>query len=95
MASVEYLIKQFLTPDKKNLDLSNQNIGDKGAIKLSKAKNLSMEEAKAQRCATIPAGRYGEASEFGAMCAFMCSQHVGYMVGQNVLLDGGATVSTM
>ena len=41
MASVEYLIKQFLTPDKKNLDLSNQNIGDKGAIKLSKAKNLS------------------------------------------------------
>jgi 3-oxoacyl-[acyl-carrier protein] reductase len=61
----------------------------------AKAKNLSMEEAKAQRCATIPAGRYGEASEFGAMCAFMCSQHVGYMVGQNVLLDGGATVSTM
>jgi len=61
----------------------------------AKAKNLSMEEVKAERCATIPAGRYGAASEFGATCAFMCSQHVGYMIGQNVLLDGGATVSTM
>jgi len=61
----------------------------------AKAKNLSMEQVKAERCATIPAGRYGTASEFGATCAFMCSQHVGYMIGQNVLLDGGATVSTM
>ncbi|MBL4751260.1 MAG: SDR family oxidoreductase [Amylibacter sp.] len=60
-----------------------------------KAKGISMDEAKAQRSATIPAGRYGEASEFGAMCAFMCSKHVGYMIGQNVLLDGGATVSTI
>lgn len=61
----------------------------------AKAKNLSMDEVKAQRCATIPAARYGKASEFGATCAFMCSQHVGYMVGQNILLDGGATVSTI
>jgi 3-oxoacyl-[acyl-carrier protein] reductase len=61
----------------------------------AKAKNISMEEAKTQRCATIPAARYGTASEFGATCAFMCSNHVGYMIGQNILLDGGATVSTM
>ncbi|MBE9475994.1 MAG: SDR family NAD(P)-dependent oxidoreductase [Proteobacteria bacterium] len=61
----------------------------------AKAKNLSMDAVKAQRCATIPAGRYGQADEFGATCAFMCSQYVGYMIGQNVLLDGGATVSTM
>jgi 3-oxoacyl-[acyl-carrier protein] reductase len=61
----------------------------------AKAQNLSMEEVKAARCTTIPAGRYGEATEFGATCAFMCSKHVGYMIGQNVLLDGGATVSTI
>jgi 3-oxoacyl-[acyl-carrier protein] reductase len=59
------------------------------------AQNLSMEEVKAARCTTIPAGRYGEATEFGATCAFMCSKHVGYMIGQNVLLDGAATVSTI
>ena len=40
MASIEYLIKQFMTPDKKSLDLSNQQIGDKGAIKLSEYKSF-------------------------------------------------------
>ena len=40
MASVEYLIKQFLSEDKKSLDLSNQVLGDKGAVSLAKAKQL-------------------------------------------------------
>jgi 3-oxoacyl-[acyl-carrier protein] reductase len=60
-----------------------------------KAKGISMEEAQAERAATIPARRYGTAAEFGATCAFMCSQHAGFMVGQNVLLDGGATNATL
>lgn len=37
----------------------------------------------------IPAGRFGNAAEFGATCAFLCSQHAGFITGQNVLLDGG------
>ena len=61
----------------------------------AKAQGISMDEATNQRCATIPAGRYGTIEEFGATCAFMCSQQAGYMVGQNILLDGGATNSTM
>ena len=36
------------------------------------SKGISIEEAKAQRCATIPAGRYGTPEEFGAACAFLC-----------------------
>lgn len=59
------------------------------------AQGITMEEARAQRAATIPAGRYGTAAEFGQACAFLCSQHAGFMVGQNVLLDGGATVATI
>ncbi|MBU2868625.1 SDR family oxidoreductase [Pacificibacter marinus] len=55
----------------------------------------SFDDIRAEKYASIPAGRYGSAAEFGATCAFMCSQHAGFMVGQNVLLDGGATVSTM
>ena len=39
---------------------------------------------------TIPARRFGTPEEFGAICAFLCSQHAGYMTGQNVLADGGA-----
>ncbi len=41
-----------------------------------------------------PAGRYGTAEEFGAACAFLCSAHAGYIVGQNLLLDGGAYPGT-
>ncbi len=65
---------------------------DEGA---AKAQGITVDEAKANRNATIPAGRYGTIDEFGATCAFMCSQHAGYMIGQNILLDGGATNSTM
>ena len=65
---------------------------DEGA---AKAQGITVEEAMANRNATIPAGRYGTIEEFGATCAFMCSQHAGYMIGQNILLDGGATNSTM
>jgi 3-oxoacyl-[acyl-carrier protein] reductase len=54
-----------------------------------------MAQARRNREATIPAGRYGTATEFGATCAFMCSQHAGFMVGQNILLDGGAVNTTM
>ncbi len=62
---------------------------------VSKAQGISMDEATAQRTSTIPAGRYGTPEEFGATCAFLCSQHAGYIVGQNILLDGGATNTTL
>jgi 3-oxoacyl-[acyl-carrier protein] reductase len=62
---------------------------------VSSAEGISMDEAKSRREATIPARRYGTSEEFGATCAFMCSQHAGFMVGQNILLDGGATNATM
>lgn len=69
------------------------------AVSLDKAvteqQGISMEEAQAQRAATIPAGRYGTSDEFGATCAFLCSHHAGFIVGQNVLLDGGAFASAM
>lgn len=61
----------------------------------AKAQGMTLDEARKQRAATIPAGRYGTAQEFGATCAFMCSQYAGYMIGQNILLDGGATNATM
>ena len=65
---------------------------DAGVVK---ARGITMEQAQAERSATIPARRYGTAEEFGATCAFMCSQYAGYMVGQNILLDGGAMNATM
>lgn len=35
------------------------------------------------------AGRVGDPAELGAMCAFLCSRHAGYVTGQNILMDGG------
>ncbi|QFT59547.1 Bacilysin biosynthesis oxidoreductase YwfH [Sulfitobacter sp. THAF37] len=65
---------------------------DAGVVK---AKGITLEEARKERAAGIPAGRYGTRQEFGAACAFLCSQHAGFIVGQNLLLDGGATNVTM
>jgi 3-oxoacyl-[acyl-carrier protein] reductase len=62
---------------------------------VSKAQGIDMDQATKQRQATIPARRYGTAEEFGATCAFMCSQHAGFMVGQNIVLDGGAINATL
>lgn len=60
-----------------------------------KAKGISMDQARAERQATIPAHRYGTPAEFGAACAFLCSQHAGFIIGQNILLDGGAVNATL
>lgn len=62
---------------------------------VSKAEGIDREAARARRMGTIPARRYGTAADFGAACAFLCSVHAGFIVGQNLLLDGGATVSTL
>jgi len=62
---------------------------------VSQAQGITVDEARAQREATIPARRYGTAAEFGQTCAFLCSQHAGFIVGQNILLDGGATNATL
>jgi 3-oxoacyl-[acyl-carrier protein] reductase len=51
---------------------------------------ISMEEARRQIAATIPANRFGRPEEFGDTCAFLCGRNAGFMTGQNIQLDGGA-----
>ncbi|MFC3676879.1 SDR family oxidoreductase [Ferrovibrio xuzhouensis] len=55
----------------------------------SKKQGAELEAEFGKIAATIPAGRFGTAEEFGQVCAFMCSVQAAYMTGQNVLLDGG------
>jgi 3-oxoacyl-[acyl-carrier protein] reductase len=45
----------------------------------------------AERARNSPAGRVGDPDEFGAACVFLCSASSGFIVGQNLLLDGGAS----
>jgi 3-oxoacyl-[acyl-carrier protein] reductase len=61
----------------------------------ARRQNISFEEMLARRSATNPAGRVGDPKEFGDACAFLCAASSGFIVGQNLLLDGGAFNSTM
>ncbi len=50
----------------------------------------SLDDLAKDSVRSIPARRLGTREEFGATCAFLCSQHAGFITGQNILLDGGA-----
>ncbi|MDC0141229.1 SDR family oxidoreductase [Gammaproteobacteria bacterium] len=52
--------------------------------------NISREEARSQITSSIAANRFGRPEEFGATCAFLCSDHAGFISGQNLQLDGGS-----
>ena len=65
---------------------------DQSAVR---AEGISMQQVKAKRKAGIPVGRYGTRDEFGAACAFLCSQQAAFIVAQNILLDGGAINATI
>ena len=54
----------------------------------------TLDAVRAVQLARIPAGRFGSAQEFGAICAFLCSVQAGYMTGQNILADGGVYPGT-
>ncbi len=55
----------------------------------------SVEEEIAARGAASPAGRVGDPAEFGDACVFLCAASSGFIVGQNLLLDGGAFNATL
>jgi 3-oxoacyl-[acyl-carrier protein] reductase len=55
----------------------------------AEARNVPVATIDAERKASIPAGRFGTPAEFGAAVAFLCSQHAGFITGQNILIDGG------
>ncbi|HEX2546800.1 MAG TPA: SDR family oxidoreductase [Ramlibacter sp.] len=60
----------------------------------AKKAGQTLEAVMDGRRKTIPSQRFGNAEEFGAICAFLCSQQASYIVGQNILADGGAYPGT-
>ena len=60
----------------------------------AKKTGQTVEALADTRRKTIPARRFGNIEEFGAICAFLCSVQAGYINGQNVLADGGAYPGT-
>jgi 3-oxoacyl-[acyl-carrier protein] reductase len=61
----------------------------------ARRQNISFEAMLEKRGQSNPTGRVGDPAEFGDACAFLCAASSGFIVGQNLLLDGGAFNSTM
>jgi 3-oxoacyl-[acyl-carrier protein] reductase len=61
----------------------------------SQKQGVSVEDLRKELEASIPAKRLGTHTEFGEVCAFLCSIHAGFIVGQNILVDGGAVNATL
>ena len=60
-----------------------------GIVHAANQAGIDVDAARKQRMAATPAGRFGTAEEFGKVCAFLCSEHVGFMTANSVLMDGG------
>ena len=55
---------------------------------------LVRADSGSARVAQNPAGRFGQADELGAYCAFLCSAQAGFITAQNLLIDGGSYPGT-
>ncbi len=61
---------------------------------MAQKNGISVEQMTKQRIAHIPAERIGDPGEFGDACAYLCSAQAGFIIGHNLLLDGGAYPGT-
>ena len=66
-----------------------------GMRKLAEKAGQDYEGFAKARMAEVPAGRFGTPDEFGKACAFLCSADAGFIIGQNLLIDGGAVNVTL
>ena len=66
-----------------------------GALAAAAQRNVPVDDIVMERVANTPTGRPGDPAEFGDACAFLCSAKIGFIVGHNLLLDGGAFNSSI
>jgi transcriptional regulator with PAS, ATPase and Fis domain len=61
-----------------------------GAARLE---DMSHEEVEAfVKAVRLPAGRFGDAEDLGALVAMFCADQASYVTGQSLVVDGGITV---
>jgi 3-oxoacyl-[acyl-carrier protein] reductase len=53
-------------------------------------KNITYEQAREEIANSIAAKRFGQPSEFGDACAYLCSAQAGFISGQQLQMDGGS-----
>jgi 3-oxoacyl-[acyl-carrier protein] reductase len=65
-----------------------------GRYAAEKGTSVDAELESMVRTMGIPAGRFGNAADFGAMAAMFCSSFANYVTGQSLVVDGGYENST-
>jgi 3-oxoacyl-[acyl-carrier protein] reductase len=65
-----------------------------GSFDTERLRALLDDDGRQLRLQQIPAARLGDPSEFGQLCAYLCSAQASYVTGQNILIDGGAYPGT-
>ncbi len=66
-----------------------------GFQEAARASNRPVDELVLERAKGSPTGRVGYPAEFGDACAFLCSAKIGFIVGHNLILDGGSFNSSI
>ena len=66
-----------------------------GMHKLAASAGQDYDSFMKARMAEVPAGRFGTPEEFGRACAFLCSADAGFIIGQNLVIDGGSVNATL
>ena len=74
-----------LLPERFDTDRQKQM-----AERMMQQKGITFEQARSAIVDTLAAKRFGDPEEFGAACAFLCSDKAGFISGQNLQLDGGS-----
>ena len=59
--------------------------------RMAERRGTTPEAVRAESEQAIPAGHYGQPRDLGAVVAFLASEAAGYVTGQSILVDGGAT----
>ena len=61
----------------------------------ARAAGMDREAFGEQMFNKVGARRPGDPDEFGALCAFLCSEQAAYVTAQNILMDGGLYPGTL
>lgn len=65
-----------------------------GLHRTARVEHLGGEHAE-RMAAGVPAGRFGDPDDFGAVAAFLCSEQAAFVTGTGLAVDGGSSRSLL
>jgi len=75
-------------PGMFHTDATHRSLGERAA---ANGTSYEVEAAALTKRFRIPARRFGDAADAGRLVAMLCSEFASYVVGQNLVVDGGIT----